>query len=83
MTEQTVYCEECLQDIPAEDIYWEDDRLFCGRCGGRLESPDKDISEEIVDNRTGFLFQDADERDDEEAEDGDLKVQREDDREGG
>ena len=83
MTEQTVYCAECLEDIPAENIYWEDDRLFCKRCGGQLEPPDKDIFEEIVDNRTGFLFRDADEPDDEEAEDRDLKVQRVDDREGG
>ena len=60
MAEQTVYCEECLEDIPASEVYWDDSRLYCRRCGSELEPPDRDIFEEIEDNRTGFLFRDQD-----------------------
>jgi len=71
MAEQTVYCEECVEDIPASEVYWEDGRLYCRRCGSEVEAPDRDIFEEIVDNRTGFLFRDAEpaDVDDEEEED--------------
>lgn len=69
MAEQTVYCEECVEDIPADEVYWEDDRLYCRRCGSELEPPDRDIFEEIVDNRTGFLFRDEEPSDEDEEED--------------
>jgi hypothetical protein len=70
MAEQTVYCEECVEEIPASEVYWDEGRLYCGRCGSELEPPDRDIFEEIVDNRTGFLFRDEEpaEEDDEEEE---------------
>lgn len=71
MAEQTVYCEECVEDIPASEVYWDEGRLYCRRCGSEVEAPDRDIFEEIVDNRTGFLFRDeepADLDDEEEAE---------------
>lgn len=64
MAEQTVYCEECVEDIPASEVYWDEGRLYCRRCGSELEPPDRDIFEEIVDNRSGFLFRDDDLHDD-------------------
>ena len=74
MAERTVYCEECVEEIPASEVYWDDSRLYCRRCGSEVEPPDRDIFEEIVDNRSGFLFRngeldDADEEEEEEAVD--------------
>lgn len=73
MAERTVYCEECVEEIPASEVYWDDGRLYCRRCGSEVEPPDRDIFEEIVDNRSGFLFRngeldDADDKDEEEAD---------------
>ena len=89
MAEQTVYCEECVEDIPASEVYWEDGRLYCRRCGSEVEAPDRDIFEQIEDNRSGFLFRDqelnadpdVDEEDDEdeEEEDDDAEESDEDD----
>ena len=33
----TQFCEECLEDIADKDVYWENDRAYCGRCGSELE----------------------------------------------
>lgn len=79
MAEQTVYCEECVEDIPASEVYWEEGRLYCRRCGSEVEAPDRDIFEEIVDNRTGFLFRDAEPPDldadeEEEEEEGEAEA---------
>jgi hypothetical protein len=68
MAEQTVYCEECVEEIPASEVYWDDGRLYCSRCGSELEPPDRDIFEEIVDNRSGFLFRDMEPADEEDEE---------------
>ena len=73
MAERTVYCEECVEEIPASEVYWDDGRLYCRRCGSEVEPPDRDIFEEIVDNRSGFLFrnEELDDVDDEEEEEAD------------
>ncbi len=69
MADRTVYCEECVEEIPASEVYWDDGRLYCRRCGSEVEPPDRDIFEEIVDNRSGFLFRHAELNDlDEEPE---------------
>ena len=73
MAKQTVYCEECVEEIPASEVYWDDGRLYCGRCGSEVQTPDRDIFEEIMANRSGFLFRDhelaeVEEEDDEEDE---------------
>lgn len=62
MTEQTVYCEECLEEIPYNEVFWDEERLYCQRCGSEVESPDQDLFEQIEDNQDVFLF-----RDDEDA----------------
>jgi hypothetical protein len=73
MAEQTVYCEECVEEIPSSEVYWDDGRLYCRRCGSEVESPDRDIFEEIVDNRSGFLFRDADPPDEDTEEEEEPK----------
>ncbi len=37
MNVKTVYCEECMEDIPNDEVYWDERRLYCGRCGGEME----------------------------------------------
>lgn len=39
MNAKSVYCEECVEEIPNSEIYWEDDRIYCGRCGSEIELP--------------------------------------------
>ena len=65
MTEQNLYCEECVEDIPASEVYLEDDRLYCKQCGSELASPDGDLFEEIEGNLDNMRF-----RDEEEEEEG-------------
>lgn len=66
MTEQTVYCEECVEDIPGSEVYVEENRLYCKRCGSEVESPDPDIFEEIESNQTEFVFREPLETEDED-----------------
>ncbi len=44
MKAKTIHCEECVEEIPSDEVYWEDERLYCGRCGSEL-----DISKETAD----------------------------------
>jgi hypothetical protein len=44
MKAKTIHCEECVEEIPGDEVYWEDDRLYCGRCGSEI-----DISKEAAD----------------------------------
>lgn len=44
MKAKTIHCEECVEEIPGDEVYWEDDRLYCGRCGSEI-----DISKEAGD----------------------------------
>ena len=46
---KTIHCEECVEEIPSGEVYWEDDRLYCGRCGSEL-----DISKEAGDLLDAF-----------------------------
>ena len=84
---KTVYCEECMENIPHGEVLVEDGRLYCGQCGGEVEPPDPDIFEQIVDNRTSFLFRSdtedttEDEELEEEMEDDDLDADEEEEEE--
>ena len=49
MKAKTIHCEECVEEIPSGEVYWEDDRLYCGRCGSEL-----DISKEAGDLLDAF-----------------------------
>ena len=66
----TVYCEECLEDIPGNQTYWEGERLFCRQCGSEMEPPDEDIFDSIMTHRAGMVFRDEfdDKGDDEDEE---------------
>jgi hypothetical protein len=37
MKAKTIHCEECVEEIPSDEVYWEDERLYCGRCGSELD----------------------------------------------
>lgn len=37
MADKTAYCEDCVEEIPGDEVYWEEKRLYCGRCGSELE----------------------------------------------
>ncbi len=65
MAEQNLYCEECVEDIPASEVFLEDERLYCKQCGSELALPDGDLFEEIEGNLDHMQF-----RDEEEEEEG-------------
>lgn len=83
------YCEECLEDIPNDEVYWEGTRLYCGRCGSEMDAsgPSPDVFEEIITRRGGsFGLDDDDDGDDdldedEEERDYDVDASDEDDEE--
>lgn len=33
------YCEDCVETIPNDEVYWEEERLYCRRCGSEVEIP--------------------------------------------
>ena len=37
MEPTAVYCEECVETIPNNEVYWEEARMYCGRCGSELK----------------------------------------------
>jgi hypothetical protein len=49
MKAKTIHCEECVEEIPSTEVYWEDERLYCGRCGSEI-----DISKEAGDLLDAF-----------------------------
>ncbi|MEE8433960.1 MAG: hypothetical protein V3S64_04155 [bacterium] len=63
MTEQNLFCEECVEEIPASEVFLEDDRLYCKQCGSELGSPDSDLFEEIEGNLDHMQFRDEEEED--------------------
>ncbi len=76
MNAKSVYCEECVEDIPNNEIYWEEDRIYCGRCGSELELPAEasDLVDTINQGTAKPLYSyedeeyDGDENDEEEME---------------
>jgi len=80
MSKQTIFCEECVEEVAGDEVFWEDERIYCKRCGSELESPDRDIFEEIVDNRSGFLFRDMPDEEKEEEGEHDEGEEKEDDK---
>ena len=37
MKSKKVFCEECVEEIPNNEVYWDEKRLYCGRCGSEIE----------------------------------------------
>ena len=72
MRPKSVYCEECVEDIPNDEIYWDEDRLYCGRCGSELELQRDDVFEQFMSGRPRIVRDEDDEvelLDDEDEED--------------
>lgn len=70
MSQKTIYCAECLEDIPNSEVQWEDDRLYCGRCGSELapDAEDRDLLDEISSRKPPRLYTLEDDEDEEEEE---------------
>ncbi len=69
MNPKTVYCEECVEEIPNDDVYWEDERMYCGRCGSELEISKKES--DVFDTFTGRSAEPLYSQEDEEYDEGD------------
>lgn len=50
MAKGIYYCEECVEEISASDVFWESGRPYCGRCGSELDLDDDtaDVVEHIA-----------------------------------
>ena len=74
MSPKTIYCAECMEDIPNEEVQWEDDKLYCGRCGSELnpEAEDRDLLDEISAGKPRRLYTLEDDDDDEDDEEDDF-----------
>ena len=74
MKNKTVYCEECVEEIPGDEVYWEDEHLYCRRCGSELEI-DRETAN-LLDTFEGGgaqpLYSHEDEEFDEQDEEGEL-----------
>lgn len=57
-----------MENIPADEVTWEDDQLICGRCGGELELEDDDLVEKFASGRVQRLYSTDDDDIDEEEE---------------
>ncbi len=82
MAAKTIHCPECVEDIPSDEMTWEDNRLYCGRCGAELEPTpaDRDLLDEITSGRPPRLFTlDDDLDDDEDLDEDDLDEDEDDD----
>lgn len=67
MNANAVHCEECVEDIPNDEIYWEEERIHCRRCGSELEIPAgaSDLFDTIVGKKAKPLYSFEDDEDDE------------------
>jgi hypothetical protein len=88
MKTKTIYCDECLEDIPNAEVYWEEDRLYCGRCASELDTSreDKDLLDDFARRKPARwqaadddvdLEDDLDEDDDADEEDADWNPEEE------
>ena len=83
MNGKKIYCEECVEEIPNDELYWDEKRLYCGRCGSEIEREDElgnvydTIASAKVDRLSRMEDEDFDDEfldeEDEEDEDGDLE----------
>jgi len=71
MNSKKAYCEECVEEIPNDEVYWDDKRLYCGRCGSEIEAEDEigNVFETIAGQGAGRLSRMEDEDFDEEGDD--------------
>ena len=43
------YCEDCVEEVSKGDVFWEDERAYCGKCGSELDmsGPPEDLVDQI------------------------------------
>ena len=51
MAKGIYYCEECVEEISRSDVFWENNRAYCGRCGGELDLDEE--AADVVEHITG------------------------------
>jgi hypothetical protein len=74
MAKGTYYCEECVEEISSEDVFWEGGRAYCGRCGSELDTDEEtaDVVEQMSRRRLrrpiGTDYDDEDEEEEEPLE---------------
>ena len=77
MSQKTIYCAECLEDIPNDEVQWEDNKLYCGRCGSEMapDTEDRDLLDEISSGKPRRLYtlEDDDEEEEDDDEDDDFE----------
>lgn len=85
MNPKSVFCEECLEEIPNDECYWDEKRLFCGRCGSELElgAAAPDVFEEITTEKATRLLRLEDEDFDDESDDEESEKEEPEEGEGG
>ena len=68
MDAKRVFCEECVEEIPNDEVYWEDERMYCGRCGSEMELTKEasDLVDTIKGQSAQPLYSMEDEKYDEE-----------------
>ena len=74
MEPSAVYCEQCVEAIPHKEVYWEEARMYCGRCGSELEivAIAADVFEQITAKKARPIISFEDEEyDDEDEEESD------------
>jgi hypothetical protein len=71
MSQKAIYCAECMEDIPNDQVQWEDSRLYCGRCGSELspDTEDRDLLDDITSGKPKRLYTLEDDDDEEEEDD--------------
>ena len=79
MDAKRVFCEECVEEIPNDEVYWEDERMYCGRCGSELELTKEasDLVDTIKEQSAQPLYSMEDERYDEEDKEEQLESDEE------
>jgi hypothetical protein len=67
-----------MEEIPNDEVQWEDEKLYCGRCGSELnpEAEDRDLLDDISSGKPRRLYT---LEDDDEDEDDDFEDDEEDD----
>ena len=79
MDAKRVFCEECVEEIPNDEVYWEDERMYCGRCGSEMELTKEasDLVDTIKEQSAQPLYSMEDEKYDEEDEEEQLEPDEE------
>ena len=62
------YCEECVEEISKEDVFWEDDRAYCGKCSSELDmsGPPDDLVDQMSSRTVSGVTGDSDGKEEEE-----------------